>query len=93
MLARQLEAACHGSGFVVSFCLPQRFLADYPLRSVAYCEHEEFCIPAADLPLLNHALLGKISVVSAFTVADNTIWQQRLQRLSQMPLAEIATPV
>ena len=66
MLARQIEAATHCAGYVVSFEIQKRFIDCYEVTSVAYEEYEEYCIPIEDLGAMNRGIEGRVKLVSWF---------------------------
>jgi hypothetical protein len=53
-------------GYVTRFAVKAEFLARYDRRIVGGREHEEFWIPAEDLPAFNAALAGPIEMIAAF---------------------------
>ena len=65
-IARDWNARDGKKGFVTRFVLPAGFLESYQPRIVGSAAHEEYWIPAADLPLLNAAIIGLIEVVAEF---------------------------
>jgi hypothetical protein len=56
-------------GFVTRFAVSADFLAAYEPKVVGGREHEEFWIPAEDLPAFNAAIVGSIEVVAEFVGA------------------------
>ena len=54
------------AGYVTRFAVRADFLANYEVRTVGASEHQEYWIPAADLPALNAAILGPIEVIAEF---------------------------
>ncbi|WP_101756901.1 hypothetical protein [Oceanicoccus sp. KOV_DT_Chl] len=67
MLARQLEVANYGAGYVVQFKVQRQFLRRYNVTSVAYKEYEEYCIPIEDLAEMNRFIVGRARLVSRFS--------------------------
>ncbi len=65
-IARNWNARDGEKGFVTRFVLPSGFLQKYEPKIVGSSAHEEYWIPAEDLPLLNAALIGLIEVVAEF---------------------------
>jgi len=65
-IARDWNARDGKKGFVTRFVLPTDFLQNYQRKIVGSSAHEEYWIPAEDLPLLNAAILGLIEVVAEF---------------------------
>ena len=72
MLARQIEAANHCAGYVVSFDILEQVISRYDITSVAYEEYEEYCIPIEDLRFINMGIEGKIKLVSQFSSSEPT---------------------
>jgi hypothetical protein len=66
-IARDWNARDGQKGFVTRFVLPTSFLQKYQPKIVGSSAHEEYWIPAEDLPLLNAAVIGLIEVVAEFT--------------------------
>jgi hypothetical protein len=56
-------------GYVTRFAVKAEFLARYDRRIVGGREHEEFWIPAEDLPAFNAALVGAIELIASFSGA------------------------
>lgn len=65
-IARDWNARDGKKGFVTRFVLPAGFLQNYQPKIVGSSAHEEYWIPAEDLPLLNAAIIGLIEVVAEF---------------------------
>jgi hypothetical protein len=65
-IARDWNARDGKKGFVTRFVLPQGFLQKYEPKIVGSSAHQEYWIPADDLPLLNAAIIGLIEVVAEF---------------------------
>lgn len=59
-------------GYVTRFAVAANFLAGFDKKIVGGREHEEYWIPAEDLPLFNAAIEGQIEVVETF-VGDAAI--------------------
>lgn len=57
-------------GFVTRFAVRKSFLDRYRRHVVGAREHEEYWIPAEDLPAFNDNILGNIEVIARFTDAD-----------------------
>ena len=66
MLARQIEVATHCAGYVVSFEVSRVVMERYDIRTVAYEEYEEYCIPIEELGVINQGIDGRIRLVSWF---------------------------
>jgi hypothetical protein len=56
-------------GFVTRFAVRKSFLDRYQRHVVGAREHEEYWIPAEDLPAFNDNILGNIEVIARFTAA------------------------
>ena len=57
-------------GFVTRFAVRKSFLDRYERRIVGARTHEEYWIPAEDLPAFNDNIIGKIEIIARFTEAD-----------------------
>ena len=53
-------------GYVTRFAVSADFLAGFDKKVVGGREHEEYWIPAEDLPLFNDAIEGQIEIVATF---------------------------
>ena len=53
-------------GYVTRFVVSADFLAAFDKKVVGGREHEEYWIPAEDLPLFNAAIEGQIDVIGEF---------------------------
>jgi hypothetical protein len=53
-------------GAVLRFAVRADFLAAYEVKTVGASQHQEYWIPAADLPAFNAAIVGPIEVVAEF---------------------------
>lgn len=60
------DAASEFVGYVTRFAVRTDFLAAYDVRTVGSFAHQEYWIPAADLPAFNAALVGPIDVTAEF---------------------------
>jgi hypothetical protein len=58
-------------GYVLRFRIRKEFLKNYEVHTVGSSEHREYWIPAADLPILNDNIVGKIDVISEFRATDD----------------------
>ena len=65
-IARDWNVPASGSGFVCEFDVRREFLEKYSVQQAGGSEHEEYWIPAEDLPAFNAAIVGKIRVVRSF---------------------------
>lgn len=66
-IARDWNVPASGRGFVTRFRVPRDFLAAYDVQTVGGGEHQEYWIPAEDLPLFNAAIIGPIEIVAEFS--------------------------
>ena len=53
-------------GYVTRFAVRRAFLAGYPIQRAGGRIHEEYWIPAADLPAFNANIVGPIEVTTSF---------------------------
>jgi len=65
-IARDWNTRDGGVGYVTRFRVRAAFLQPYPRKTVGAAVHEEYWIPAEDLPAFNAALVGPIEVVAEF---------------------------
>jgi hypothetical protein len=65
-IARDWNVPASGSGFVTEFDVSADYLGNYPIEQAGGREHEEYWIPAEDLPKFNRAIIGHIRVVKSF---------------------------
>jgi hypothetical protein len=54
------------AGYVLRFEVRAEFLAKYDTHVVGGATHQEYWIPAADLPTMNANIMGKIQVLAEF---------------------------
>jgi hypothetical protein len=71
-IARDWNVPHSGSGYVTRFAVRTNFLRRYDIQTVGSARHQEYWIPAEELPELNHNIVGHIEVVAAFGAADET---------------------
>lgn len=57
-----------GRGYVTRFRVSAEFLNRYEVRRVGGSVHEEYWIPAEDLPQFNRNIVGEIEVTAEFRV-------------------------
>ena len=62
-------------GYVTRFAVSNRFLGRYERKIVGGKMHEEYWIPAEELPAFNAAIVGKIEVIAKFTEADRLAYE------------------
>jgi hypothetical protein len=55
-----------GRGYVTRFDVDTEYLSRYQVRQVGSKDHQEYWIPAEDLPELNKHVIGKIFIVESF---------------------------
>lgn len=65
-IARDWNVQASGAGFVTEFEVDAAFLSQYAVETAGGREHQEYWIPAEDLPALNVAIVGTIRVVDEF---------------------------
>jgi len=66
-IARDWNVPASGSGFVTEFDVRADFLAGYQVEVAGGQAHQEYWIPAEDLPRFNDAIVGPIRVVDRFS--------------------------
>lgn len=65
-IARDWNVPASGSGFVTEFDVTADYLAGYKVEQAGGRAHEEYWIPAEELPAFNQAIVGHIRVVKSF---------------------------
>lgn len=65
-IARDLNVPASGSGFVTRFEVDPAFLERYAVQEAGGKDHQEYWIPAEDLPAFNAAIIGGIEIVDSF---------------------------
>jgi hypothetical protein len=60
------DAASGFVGYVTRFAVRADFLARYDVRTVGASEHQEYWVPAEDLPAFNAAIVGPIEVIAEY---------------------------
>ena len=65
-IARDWNVPASGCGFVTRFDVEKTYLDQFAVQQAGGREHEEYWIPAEDLPTFNDAIVGKIKVVQRF---------------------------
>lgn len=53
-------------GYVTRFYVKTQFLATYTVQTVGSSQHQEYWIPAEELPEFNQNIVGKIEVIAEF---------------------------
>ena len=60
------DAASGYVGYVTRFRVRAEFLGRYELQTVGSFQHQEYWIPAENLPEFNQNIVGKIEVIAEF---------------------------
>lgn len=60
------DAASGYVGYVTRFQVSADFLAQYEVKTVGSAIHQEYWIPAEDLPAFNGAIIGRIEIIAEF---------------------------
>lgn len=60
------DAASDYVGYVTRFLVYKTFLNQYTVQNVGSSKHQEYWIPAEDLPQFNKNLVGTIEVIAEF---------------------------
>jgi hypothetical protein len=69
-IARDWNVKASGAGFVTRFAVRRAFLERYPVQDVGGVQHQEYWIPAEDLPAFCSNIVGLIEVVAEFRAGD-----------------------
>lgn len=65
-IARDWNVKASGSGYVTQFQVRREFLDRYEVQTVGSAVHQEYWIPAEDLPEFNRNIVGAIEVIAEF---------------------------
>jgi hypothetical protein len=65
-IARDWNVRASGSGYVTKFDVLRSYLNQYNVELAGGREHQEYWIPAEDLPNFNAAIVGEIEVTLEF---------------------------
>jgi ADP-ribosylglycohydrolase len=65
-IARDWNVKQSGAGYVTRFRVRARFISRYVVQRVGGAMHEEYWIPAEDLPKLNNCIVGPIEVIAEY---------------------------
>jgi hypothetical protein len=65
-IARDWNAKDSGVGYVTRFRVRAAFLQRYAVQTVGSSDHQEYWIPAGDLPEFNGNIVGEIEVIAEF---------------------------
>jgi hypothetical protein len=69
-IARDWNVPASGAGYVTRFAVDAAYLARYSVQDAGGRAHQEYWIPAEDLPAFNAAIVGRIEVIAEFTRDD-----------------------
>jgi ADP-ribosylglycohydrolase len=65
-IAKNWNVSASGTGYVTRFQVSVEFLSRYSVKTVGGSMHQEYWIPAEDLPEFNRNIVGLIEVVAEF---------------------------
>ena len=65
------DAASGFVGYVTRFAVRTDFLVHYEVKTVGASEHQEYWIPAEDLPAFNAALAGPIEIIAEYRGSED----------------------
>lgn len=65
-IARDWNVNASGSGYVTRFSVRHSFLSRYAVQNAGGAQHQEYWIPAEDMPLLNDNIVGPIEMIAEF---------------------------
>jgi len=68
-IARDWNVPATGAGYVTRFEVASSFLARYQIQDAGGRNHQEYWIPAEDLPAFNANIRGLIEVIASFPAA------------------------
>ena len=65
-IARDWNVPASGAGYVTRFSVRRPFLSRYTVHYAGGRAHQEYWIPAEDLPVFNQNIVGPIEVIAEF---------------------------
>jgi hypothetical protein len=65
-IARDWNVPASGAGYVTRFDVLSSFLNAFEVQNAGGVAHQEYWIPAEDLPAFNAAIVGQIQVIAEF---------------------------
>lgn len=65
-IASEWNVKASGAGYVTRFAVRRSFIERYPVHDAGGTEHQEYWIPAEELPAFNANIIGAIEVVAEF---------------------------
>jgi hypothetical protein len=65
-IARDWNVPASGAGYVTRFDVKKEFLEAFKVEDAGGRTHQEYWIPAEQLPQFNEAIVGRIEVVASF---------------------------
>lgn len=65
-IARDWNVKASGIGYVLKFGVDSQFLKHYDVQQAGGSSHQEYWIPAEELPAFNKAIIGKIEVTRKY---------------------------
>ena len=69
-IARDWNVKASGAGYVTRFSVRRSFMMRYPVQNAGGSQHQEYWIPAEDLPQFNASIVGAIEVIAEFRAAE-----------------------
>jgi hypothetical protein len=69
-IARDWNVKASGAGYVTRFQVLRAFLERYAVQEAGGRAHQEYWIPAEDLPLFNAAIVGRIEITARFPESE-----------------------
>lgn len=72
-IARDWNVKASGAGFVTRFQVNKEYLDRYDVHRVGASIHDEYWIPAEELPNFNRNIVGLIEVIAAFGEIQNAV--------------------
>jgi hypothetical protein len=65
-IARDWNTKASGVGYVLRFAVRRKFLDKYEVHVVGSAVHQEYWIPAEELPQFNANIIGEIEVIAEY---------------------------
>jgi hypothetical protein len=72
-IARDWNVRASGSGFVTQFEVRADYLSNFTVETAGGREHQEYWIPAEQLPHFNAAIVGEIKVVREYYPDNDSV--------------------
>jgi hypothetical protein len=65
-IARDWNMPASGAGYVTRFAVLSSFLDAFEVQSAGGAAHQDYWIPADDVPAFNAGIVGRIEIIAVF---------------------------